>query len=126
MSDETEAAAPQRHVGNTVRGIGMLLAFSGLAALALYAVRERAQGSHHGAAKPELAETHEVSGPAIVPTLKRVMLSTGGVGYFEFEANVTGTAELLMPVRMDQVDDVLKSIVVFDGQGKLTNMLLGL
>ena len=45
--------------------------------------------------------------------LKRVMLSTGGVGYFEYEATVTGDATLSLPVRLDQVDDVLKSVIVF-------------
>jgi hypothetical protein len=49
--------------------------------------------------------------------LKRVMLSTGGVGYFEYEAEVEGDAELELDVRLDQVDDVLKSIVVYDDQG---------
>ena len=50
-------------------------------------------------------------------TLKRVLLSSGGVGYFEYEALVTGDATLVLDVRLDQVDDVLKSIVVFDDQG---------
>jgi hypothetical protein len=49
--------------------------------------------------------------------LKRVMLSTGGVGYFEYEAKVTGDATLSLPVRLDQVDDVLKSVIVFDDTG---------
>jgi hypothetical protein len=49
--------------------------------------------------------------------LKRVLLSTGGVGYFEFEASVTGDARLSLPIRFDQVDDVLKSLVVFDDAG---------
>jgi hypothetical protein len=49
--------------------------------------------------------------------LKRVMLSTGGVGYFEYEATVTGDATLSLPVRLDQVDDVLKSVIVFDDTG---------
>ena len=50
-------------------------------------------------------------------TLKRVLLSTGGVGYFEHEAVVDGDATLELEVRLDQVDDVLKSIVVFDDKG---------
>lgn len=50
-------------------------------------------------------------------TLKRVLLSTGGVGYFEHEASVSGDAELTLEVRRDQVDDVLKSIVVYDDRG---------
>ena len=49
--------------------------------------------------------------------LKRVLLSTGGVGYFEYEAVVDGSAVLSLDVRLDQVDDVLKSIVVFDDVG---------
>ncbi len=50
-------------------------------------------------------------------TLKRVILSTGGVGYFEYEAVVDGNAELALDVRLDQVDDVLKSVIVYDDQG---------
>lgn len=49
--------------------------------------------------------------------LKRVMLSTGGVAYFEHEAVVGGDAALTLDVRRDQVDDVLKSVVVYDEQG---------
>ena len=46
--------------------------------------------------------------------LKRVMLSSGGVGYFEYQAEVEGWETIEVPVRLDQVDDVLKSAVVFD------------
>lgn len=49
--------------------------------------------------------------------LDRVMLSTGGVGYFEYEAKVSGNATLTLDVPLDQVDDVLKSLVVFDDKG---------
>ena len=49
--------------------------------------------------------------------LKRVMLSAGGVGYFEYQAEVSGWETLNIPVRLDQVDDVLKSAVVFDDAG---------
>lgn len=49
--------------------------------------------------------------------LRRVLLSTGGVGYFEHEATVTGDATVTLEVRRDQVDDVLKSIVVYDDKG---------
>lgn len=52
-------------------------------------------------------------------TLKRVLLSTGGVGYFEHEAVVDGDAELSLDLRLDQVDDVLKSIVVYDDTGNV-------
>jgi hypothetical protein len=49
--------------------------------------------------------------------LRRVLLSTGGVGYFEHEAVVDGDAELPLSVRLAQVDDVLKSVVVYDDRG---------
>jgi hypothetical protein len=49
--------------------------------------------------------------------LTRVMLSTGGVGYVEYSAEVSGPATLGLDVRLDQVDDVLKSLVVFDSAG---------
>ena len=49
--------------------------------------------------------------------LTRVVLSTGGVGYFEYEAAVEGDATLLLDVPLDQVDDVLKSLVVYDSGG---------
>lgn len=52
-------------------------------------------------------------------TLKRVLLSTGGVGYFEYEATVTGAAPLGLEVRRDQVDDVLKSITVTASDGSV-------
>ncbi len=51
--------------------------------------------------------------------LARVLLSTGGVGYFEYRAEVTGDAVLALEVPLDQVDDVLKSIVVFDTAGSV-------
>lgn len=49
--------------------------------------------------------------------LKRVMLSSGGVGYFEYETTVNGDATLTLDVALDQVDDVLKSLIVYDNGG---------
>ncbi len=49
--------------------------------------------------------------------LKRVMLSSAGVGYFEYQAQVDGQAALGLDVPLDQVDDVLNSLVVFDSAG---------
>lgn len=56
------------------------------------------------------------AGPA-APPLKRVMLSSGGLAYFEHEAIVEGDAELRLELRLDQIDDALKSLVVFDDKG---------
>jgi hypothetical protein len=57
-------------------------------------------------------------------SLKRVMLSSGGIGYFEHEAEIDGNAELKLNVRLDQVDDVLKSMVVYDDKGGIGGVSL--
>jgi hypothetical protein len=49
--------------------------------------------------------------------LKRVMLSSAGVGYFEYAADVDGPVALGLDVPLEQVDDVLNSLVVFDSTG---------
>ncbi|HYG87640.1 MAG TPA: DUF4139 domain-containing protein [Azospirillum sp.] len=56
--------------------------------------------------------------------LRRVLLSSGGVGYFEHEASVDGDTVLTLDVRRDQVDDVLKSIVVYDDTGRVGTISL--
>ena len=60
-----------------------------------------------------------VVGPANAAdlSLQRVMLSSGGVGYFEYESTVDGNATLNLNVPIDQVDDILKSLVVYDDSG---------
>ena len=65
-------------------------------------------------------------GPALAEelALRRVLLSTGGVGYFEYEAQVDGDAEVSLSVRLDQVDDVLKSLVVYDDTGRIGEVSL--
>jgi hypothetical protein len=54
--------------------------------------------------------------------LRRVVLSTGGVGYYEYEASVSGRDQLRIVVRRDQVDDVLKSLVVYDSEGRIESI----
>ena len=49
--------------------------------------------------------------------LKKVMLSSGGVAYVEYAAAVDGPVTLGLDVPLEQVDDVLKSLVVFDTAG---------
>ena len=69
---------------------------------------------------------------SIVPTLafaqdlalKRVMLSSGGMGYFEYEATVEGDATLKLTVSLQQVDDVLKRLVVYDDKGGVGGLSL--
>ena len=57
--------------------------------------------------------------------LERVVLSTGGVGYFEYQTEQVGDGEVELRVPLDQVDDVLKSLVVYDdGGGEITAVSL--
>ncbi|HYD07847.1 MAG TPA: DUF4139 domain-containing protein, partial [Reyranella sp.] len=56
--------------------------------------------------------------------LKRVMLSSGGLGYFEYEAAIEGDATLKLTVSLEQVDDVLKSLVVYDDRGGVGGLSL--
>ncbi len=66
---------------------------------------------------PMLAQAQDLA-------LKRVMLSSGGLGYFEYEANIDGDATLKLTVGLDQVDDVLKSLVVYDDKGGVGGLSL--
>src|SRR5262249_8719918 len=66
----------------------------------------------------------QTSAPPATLALRRVVLSQGGVGYFEYEATVSGNAELPLAVRLDQIDDVLKSIIVFDDRGAVGGVRL--
>jgi Domain of unknown function (DUF4139) len=70
------------------------------------------------AALPALANTS----PAL--NLKRVTLSSSGVGYFEYEAQVERDGVLRLPVKLDQVNDVLKSLVVYDASGQIAGVSL--
>jgi hypothetical protein len=63
-------------------------------------------------------------GDATDLALRRVLLSSGGVGYFEYEATLDGEADLHLSVRRDQVDDVLKSLVISDDVGKVGQVSL--
>jgi hypothetical protein len=56
--------------------------------------------------------------------LKRVALSSSGVGYFEYEAQVERDTTLRLPVKLSQVNDVLKSLVVYDAKGQVGGVSL--
>lgn len=53
-----------------------------------------------------------------------VILSTSGLANFEHRAKVDGNAQLEFPVRFEQVDDILKSLIVFDKSGRLGGVTL--
>src|SRR4051812_28731094 len=54
----------------------------------------------------------------------RVVLSSSGLAQFEHRAEITGDTQLEFPVRLEQVDDILKSLVVFDAKGRLGGVTL--
>jgi hypothetical protein len=58
------------------------------------------------------------------PLPRRVILSTGGVGYFEYEAAVDGDARVTLSVPLNQIDDLLKSLVVMDPAGGVASVTL--
>jgi hypothetical protein len=52
--------------------------------------------------------------------LRRVILYSNGVAYFERRGTVTGRAEINLSFKQSQIDDVLKSLVVLDlGKGRI-------
>ncbi len=53
-----------------------------------------------------------------------VILSTSGLANFEHKAHVDGNTKLEFPVRLEQVDDILKSLIVFDKKGRLGGVTL--
>ena len=53
----------------------------------------------------------------LTPPLKRVSLSSAGVGYFEHEMEINGATTLTLSVARDQIDDVLKSLTVTGAAG---------
>src|ERR1700682_4673162 len=51
--------------------------------------------------------------------LARVVLSTAGLAQFTHSGSIAGGSTVDLAVRLDQVDDILKSLTVFDRQGGL-------
>ncbi len=56
--------------------------------------------------------------------VSKVIVSTIGLANFELHADVDGNEALQFPVRLEQVDDILKSLVVFDPEGRLGGVTL--
>jgi hypothetical protein len=65
-----------------------------------------------------LAGLPQISAAAELP-LKRVVLSASGLAQFTHSGNVGAGTVIELPVRLDQVDDVLKSLTVFDASGAI-------
>lgn len=56
--------------------------------------------------------------------LTRVVLSTAGLAQFTHAGRITGGETIDLAVRLDQVDDVLKSLTVFDAVGNVGTVSL--
>ncbi|MFN0111068.1 MAG: hypothetical protein ACKVZH_19580 [Blastocatellia bacterium] len=76
-------------------------------------------------AKPQPTPTVTPTPQSAVKTantlpLRRVILYSNGVAYFERRGTVSGKAEINLSFKQSQVDDVLKSLVVLDlGKGRV-------
>ncbi len=69
------------------------------------------------AATPQSAPRNQ---PASLLPLRRAILYSNGVAYFERRGMVSGRAEINLSFKQSQVDDVLKSLVVLDlGKGRV-------
>ena len=51
--------------------------------------------------------------------LQRVIVSNSGLAQFTYSGTAPAGDKLEFSVRLDQVDDILKSLTVFDGEGAL-------
>jgi len=70
-----------------------------------------------------MAATGFAAGAETLP-VKRVVLSSSGLVQIDREGSVDGNTEITLPVPLDQVDDILKSLSVFDGKGKVDSVRL--
>jgi len=63
--------------------------------------------------------------PQVDLPLTRAVLYASGVGYFEHAGPVSGAATLELQFKTDQINDVLKSMVVLDGGGSVSEITYG-
>ncbi|MCC7204838.1 MAG: DUF4139 domain-containing protein, partial [Phycisphaeraceae bacterium] len=68
---------------------------------------------------------HGATAGAEVMPLRRAVLYSSGVGYFEHQGDVSGSAAIELPFRTGQINDVLKSLVVLDPSGKAGSVNYG-
>src|SRR5215216_2055440 len=95
-----------------------------LLALCLAAYAPATHAQRRAAVKTAAAESVErattAARAAQTLPIRRVILYSNGVAYFERRGTVTGHAEIDLSFKQSQVDDVLKSMVVLDlGKGRV-------
>ncbi|HKQ73841.1 MAG TPA: hypothetical protein VJ810_08955 [Blastocatellia bacterium] len=70
--------------------------------------------------RPGSVTRAQQSQPGQLLPLRRVILYSNGVAYFERRGTVTGRADINLSFKQSQVDDVLKSLLVLDlGRGRV-------
>jgi hypothetical protein len=106
------------------RGLGLIVTLLLVAAVAATALAQpaTAPATAKAAASPPAAQKE---GTASL-TLKRVVLFSSGVGYFEHAGQVQGNAKLEMQFKVEGINDLLKSMVVQDlGGGQVSTVGYG-
>src|SRR5262249_8415569 len=85
----------------------------------VFAQSRRSSPAQRTQPRPAAQATHAQPATQRLP-LHRVILYSNGVAYFERRGTVQGKAEINLPFKQSQIDDVLKSLVVLDlGKGKI-------
>jgi len=70
--------------------------------------------------QPPVQFNSTLAPPTLTLPIHRVILYSNGVAYFERRGAVAGRAEINLPFKQSQVDDVLKSLLVLDlGKGRI-------
>jgi len=104
------------------RGLGLVVTVLLVAAVAATAM---AQPAATPATKPVTLAPAQKEGAASL-ALKRVVLFSSGVGYFEHAGQVQGNARVEMQFKVEGINDLLKSMVVQDlGGGQVSTVGYG-
>src|SRR5215212_4652139 len=78
-----------------------------------------------GAARGEKAENGSVAGEGKLP-IKRVVVFSSGVGYFQHQGKIKGDASVDLKFRVSNINDLLKSMVLEDrGGGQISTVTYG-
>jgi hypothetical protein len=101
-------------------GVAVALVGTFLATPAL--AQRRATRAARPVAEPPAISSTSSAERQVLP-LKRVVLYSNGVAYFERRGTVTGRAEIALDFKQSQIDDVLKSMLVLDlGKGRIESV----
>ncbi len=101
---------------------GVALALVGMFLPAPALAQRRTTRAARPVAEPPATSSTSSAERQVLP-LKRVVLYSNGVAYFERRGTVTGRAEIALDFKQSQIDDVLKSMLVLDlGKGRIESV----